>query len=58
VKEMNISQYIKSKPELDAMNYYIVYQTIITLLADGLLSMNDFKDINPCSADGLYKNNK
>ena len=55
---MNISQYIKSKPELDAMNYYVVYQTIITLLADGLLSMNDFKDINPCSADGLYKNNK
>lgn len=55
---MNISQYIKSKPELEAMNYYIVYQTIVSLLADGLLSMNDFQNINPLSADGLYKNNQ
>jgi hypothetical protein len=54
---MNISQYIKSKPELDSMNYYTVYQTIVCLLADGLVAMKSFQDINPYSADGLYKNN-
>lgn len=42
---MNITQYIKSKPELDAMNFQTVYQTIISLVGDGILSMEDFNKV-------------
>lgn len=44
---MNITQYIKSKPELDAMNFQTVYQTIISLIGDGVLSMDDFNQVKP-----------
>ena len=40
---MNITQYIESKPELNNLNYATVYKTIITLIGDGKLSMDDFK---------------
>ena len=52
---MNVTEYIKSKPELDALNFRTVYQTIILLIADGMLSMDDFKKVKPVSADGFYK---
>ena len=41
---MNIEQYIKSKPELSVLNFKAVYQTIITLIGDGILSMDDFNE--------------
>ena len=41
---MNITEYIKSKPELDALNFRTVYQTIVSLIADGILSMDDFQE--------------
>ena len=43
--EMNITQYIKSKPELEALNFQTVYQTIISLVGDGILSMEDFNKV-------------
>ena len=43
---MNITQYIQSKPELDALNFHTVYQTILTLIGDGLLSIDDFNKVN------------
>lgn len=52
---MNITQYIESKPELNVLNFKTVYQTIICLIADGKLSMDDFQKIKPVSADGFYK---
>lgn len=52
---MNITQYIKSKPELDALNFQAVYQTINTLIGDGIISMDDLQTIKPVSADGFYK---
>lgn len=52
---MNVTEYIKSKPELDALNFRTVYQTIVSLIADGILSMDDFQKIKPVSADGFYK---
>jgi hypothetical protein len=52
---MNVTEYIKSKPELDALNFRAVYQTIILLIADGMLSMDDFNKVKPVSADGFYK---
>jgi hypothetical protein len=42
---MNITEYIKSKPELDVLNFQTVYQTIISLIGDGVLSMEDFQNI-------------
>ena len=44
---MNITQYIKSKPELDILNFQTVYQTIISLIGDGILSMDDFSEVKP-----------
>ena len=54
-EKMNITQYIESKPELNVLNFKTVYQTIICLIADGKLSMDDFQKIKPVSADGFYK---
>ncbi len=39
---MNITEYIKSKPELDVLHFPTVYKTITTLIGEGLLSMDDF----------------
>lgn len=44
---MNIAQYIQSKPELDALNFHAVYETITCLIGDGILSMDDFQDVKP-----------
>ncbi len=41
---MNISQYINSKPTLKELHFTTVYQTIITLISDGKLSMHDFQE--------------
>jgi hypothetical protein len=41
---MNITEYIKSKPRLNALNFRTVYQTITTLIGDGKLSMDDFQE--------------
>ena len=40
---MNITEYIKSKPQLDVLNFQTVYTTITTLIGDGILSMEDFQ---------------
>ena len=40
---MSISEYIESKPELNELNYKTVYETIITLIGDGILSIDDFQ---------------
>lgn len=39
---MNVAEYIKSKPELNALNFQTVYQTIVCLIGDGIVSMDDF----------------
>ena len=52
---MNIAEYIKSKPELESLNFQTVYQTIISLIGDGIVSMDDFQKVKPVSADGFYK---
>lgn len=41
---MNITEYIKSKPRLNDLNFRTVYQTITTLIGDGKLSMDDFQE--------------
>ena len=57
VKEMNITQYILSKPELESKHFPTVYQTIITLIGDGLLSMEDLNKVKTVqSSNGFYKN--
>ena len=40
---MSISEYIESKPELNELNYKTVYETIITLIGDGIISIDDFQ---------------
>lgn len=52
---MNITQYIKSKPELEVLNFQTVYQTIVSLIGDGIISMDDFQLVKSVSADGFYK---
>lgn len=42
---MNISQYISSKESLKDLHFGTVYQTITALIADGKLSMRDFKPL-------------
>ena len=41
--QMSISEYIESKPELSELNYRAVYETIITLIGDGIISIDDFQ---------------
>ena len=54
---MNITKYIQNNPELSNLNFHIVYQTIITLIGDGVLSMDDFKKVKTVkSSNGFYKN--
>ena len=40
---MNIAQYIDSKDELRNLHFPTVSQTIICLIGDGILSMDDFQ---------------
>lgn len=44
---MNISQYINSREELEVLHFGTVYKTIITLIGDGILSMDDFQHLQP-----------
>lgn len=56
---MNITKYIQSNPELSNLNFHIVYQTIITLIGDGVLSMEDFNKVKAVkSSNGFYKKSK
>jgi hypothetical protein len=57
---MNITQYIKSKPELAVLNFATVYKTIITLIGDGVLSIDDFQaaSINCAQIDFSINQNK
>ena len=41
---MSISEYIESKPQLNELNYKAVYETIITLIGDGIVSVDDFQN--------------
>lgn len=41
---MSISEYIESKPELSELNYRAVYETIIVLIGDGIISVDDFQN--------------
>ena len=53
---MNITKYIQNSPELSNLNFHIVYQTIITLIGDGVLSMEDFNKVKTVkSSNGFYK---
>jgi hypothetical protein len=54
---MNITQYIQSKPELDVLNFHAVYQTIISLIADGILSMDDLNKVKPVNGQTDFINN-
>jgi hypothetical protein len=40
---MNISQYISSKENLKNLHFNTVYQAIATLVADGVISVDDLK---------------
>lgn len=56
---MNIAKYIQNNPELSNMNFHIVYQTITTLIGDGVLSMDDFQKVKTVkSSNGFYKKSK
>lgn len=44
---MNITQYINSKEKLKEMDFMTVYQTILSLISDGVLSMDDFNKVKP-----------
>ena len=52
---MNITQYINSNEILRNMNFATVYQTILTLISDDLISMDDFEKVKPAES-GFYKN--
>ena len=51
---MNIAQYIESKPQLQMMNFTTVYQTILCLIADDMLSMDDFQKIKPVQSSTVF----
>lgn len=40
---MNVTQYIEARPELSVLHFPTVYKTIISLIGDGILSMDDFQ---------------
>ena len=42
---MNIAEYIETNEILSGLNFMTVYQTILTLIGDGFISMNDFQKI-------------
>ena len=54
---MNITEYIKSKPQLDCLNFQAVYTTITTLISDGILSMDDFQEVKPVERAAVFINN-
>ena len=50
---MNISKYIESKETLKHLNFATVYQTIVTLIADGIISVDDFKQASTDAAESV-----
>lgn len=54
---MNITEYIKSKPQLDALNFQTVYLTVTTLIGDGILSMEDFQKIKSAKSSAVFIKN-
>lgn len=54
---MNITEYIKSKPQLDALNFQTVYSTITALIGDGILSMDDFEKVKSAKSSAVFINN-
>ena len=44
-KNVSVKDYIYSKTELEYMPFMVVYTTIMTLAKDGLLSLEDFKNV-------------
>ena len=43
MENVYVKSYIYSKPELKFMPFMIVYKTIMSLVDDGLLNLNDFQ---------------
>ena len=50
---MNISQYIESKEQLNALHFGTVYQTISTLIADGIISVDDLNKASTDAAESV-----
>lgn len=38
---MSIADYINSNPKFEGLNFRTVYETILALIGDGILSMDD-----------------
>lgn len=52
---MNVTEFITSNENLNCMHFGTVYQTIITLIGMGIISMDDL--VKPVDArNGFYKN--
>jgi Fe2+ or Zn2+ uptake regulation protein len=50
---MNISKYIESKETLQNLHFATVYQTISTLIADGIISVDDLKTASTDAAESV-----
>ena len=52
---MNISKYIENKDTLNHLHFGTVYQTISTLIADGIISVDDLKTASTDAAESVGK---
>lgn len=50
---MNVTQYIESKESLNNLHFGTVYQTISTLIADGILSVDDLNKASTDAAESV-----
>ena len=50
---MNISKYIESKETLKHLHFATVYQTISTLIADGIISVDDLNQASTDAAESV-----
>lgn len=50
---MNISKYIESKETLQHLHFATVYQTISTLIADGIISVDDLNQASTDAAESV-----
>lgn len=50
---MNVTQYIESKESLSNLHFGTVYQTISTLIADGILSVDDLNKASTDAAESV-----
>jgi Fe2+ or Zn2+ uptake regulation protein len=50
---MNISKYIESKETLQNLHFATVYQTISTLIADGIISVDDLNQASTDAAESV-----